>query len=82
VSTGLLVHPANNICLGTSSVILDWLGASLREELDGWVRGNSLVLGGGFSIVGFSVDLGDNYVWLVDEVGSSLLPYWCKRFAV
>jgi hypothetical protein len=82
VGPGLLIQIANDICLTTSTIVFDWFSASLGEEFDSGVRRDTLVFGCGLGILSFSVDFGDNNVWLIDEISSSLLPNWCKRFTV
>lgn len=73
MSAGVLVEVLNERVLGAGTLVRGGLGRSLLEELDCRVRGDALLLGESLCVLGFSINLGDQNIGLVDEgVGESL----------
>lgn len=82
VRAGLLVHEGDERGLVAAAAVVLGRLAAFREVLDGWVRGDTLRRGSGLAVRGFGVDLGDQHVGFVGEVGGEGLPCWSEALAV
>jgi hypothetical protein len=73
VSAGVLVEELDECLLRAAALVWAGLEGALLEVLDGRVRGDALLLGESLCVLGFSVNLCDQDIGLVNEgVGESL----------
>jgi hypothetical protein len=82
VRTGFLVEEFDEVSLGAAAFVQDSGLGARGEELDGWVGGDTMVLGCGFGVVGFGVDFGDKDRGFGGEGCGEGFPGWGKGFAV
>lgn len=82
VGTGLLIEVLDKSILGTATLVGDRLLGTLREELDGRVALDALLLSSGLCVLGFSINLGDEDVGFVGVSVGELLPDRSKSLAV
>lgn len=82
MGASLFVNVLDEVLLAATALVGNGLLAASREELDGGVRGNTKLLSGSLALGGLGVDLGNNNVLLVDEVGGEGLPDRGESLAV
>lgn len=82
MGSDLLVDVLGEVLLATSALVGDGLLGAGREELDGWVGRNTILLSNGLSLGRVGVDLGDQDVRISGEVGGDGLPCRSKLLAV
>jgi hypothetical protein len=82
VSSGLLVDVADEVFLGTTTLVCNWLIRASREELDSWVARDSVLLSQGLGVLGLAVNLGNNDVLVTGEINGKVFPGWGKLLAV
>lgn len=82
VRASLLVDELNESLLGATARVLFGLLATSREPLDGGVGRDFLLLGDGLAVGCFSINLGNDNVGFVGEIGSKALPNRSQGLAV
>ena len=76
VSSGFLVQEVDEGLFRSSALVRNRFGRALREELDSWVTGDTLFLGEGAGVLGFGINLRDDYTGFEGEIISEGLPDW------
>lgn len=82
VSTDLLVDKGNQVGLRSATTVKLALGRTSREELDGRVAGNTLILCNRLAVISLGVNLSNDNVGLKEEVLGQLLPGRSQVLAV
>lgn len=82
VGAGLLVDVLDEGVLGTATLVRNAVLAAGREELDGRVRADALLLGDGLAVGRLGINLGDDDILIVVKVVSKSLPRGGEVLAV
>ena len=82
VSAGLFVDVLDESLLGAGTLVSNSLLGALGEELDGWVRLDSLILSSGLCVGCLGVNLGDENIWFGGKIVGERLPDGSERLAV
>src|SRR5205809_1319061 len=78
----LLIEEFDKVCLAAAALVRLGFCGALREELDGRIGANPLLLCCSHCIGRFSVNLSDQDAGFADEVIGDALPDWSQRFAI
>ena len=82
MGAGLLVDVLDEGVLGTATLVRNAVLAAGREELDGRVRADALLLGDGLAVGRLGINLGDDDILIVVKVVSKSLPRGGEVLAV